>query len=112
MTESPATPDGTELRTRVLTALAGVFDPELGIDVVSLGLVLDVRSTGDGVEIDMTLTTPGCPVSEQLPLEAGQAAQDALDGTPVTVNVRWDTPWTPDRISTRALEELGITRHR
>jgi uncharacterized protein YeaO (DUF488 family) len=54
-------------RQRVLAVLGDVWDPELGLDVVSLGLVYDVRTSGDGIEIDMTLTTPGCPVSEQLP---------------------------------------------
>ena len=65
-------------RNDVLAALAQVWDPELGLDVVSLGLVYDVRLDGDHVEIDMTLTTPGCPVSEQLPADAEQAVRLAV----------------------------------
>jgi metal-sulfur cluster biosynthetic enzyme len=91
-----------------LGALGDVWDPELGLDVVSLGLVYDVRVDGDRVEIDMTLTTPGCPVSEQLPAEATAAVERALPGAAVTVNVVWDPPWTPERLTPVALERLGF----
>lgn len=94
----------------VLAALGQVWDPELGLDVVSLGLVYDVRVAGDDVEIDMTLTTPGCPVSEQLPAQAQAAVQAALPDGRVTVHVVWDPPWTPERLSPLALEQLGFTR--
>ncbi|HEY3485959.1 MAG TPA: metal-sulfur cluster assembly factor [Ilumatobacteraceae bacterium] len=93
-----------------LTALGQVWDPELGLDIVSLGLVYEVRVDGDEVAIDMTLTTPGCPVSEQLPSEAEAAVAAALPGARVTVNVVWDPPWTPERLSPVALERLGFTR--
>ena len=94
----------------VLGALGDVWDPELGLDIVSLGLVYDVRVAGDAVEIDMTLTTPGCPVSDQLPHEAEAAVRTALPGATVTVNVVWDPPWTPERLTPAALERLGFNR--
>jgi metal-sulfur cluster biosynthetic enzyme len=97
-------------RDAALTALGNVWDPELGLDVVSLGLVYDVRVTGDDVEVDMTLTTPGCPVSEQLPTEAEAAVRAALPDAQVTVNVVWEPPWTPERLTPLALERLGFTR--
>lgn len=113
MTETPATHgQGEARREQALAALGQVWDPELGLDVVSLGLVYDVRASGDGVEIDMTLTTPGCPVSEQLPGEAEAAVRAALPGVDVTVDVVWDPPWTPERLSPTALEQLGLTRRR
>ena len=96
------------LRDRVLTALSSVWDPELGLDVVSLGLVYDIRVEHDRVEIDMTLTTPGCPVSEQLPVEAEQAARAALDGVDVDLRVVWDPPWTPERLTPAAMARLGF----
>jgi metal-sulfur cluster biosynthetic enzyme len=99
-------------REAVLGALGGVWDPELALDVVSLGLVYDVRVDGDEIEIDMTLTTPGCPVSEQLPAEAETAARAAVPGAEVTVNVVWHPPWTPERLSPIALEQLGFSRRR
>ncbi len=97
-------------RAAVLDALAGVWDPELGLDVVSLGLVYDVRADGDVIEVDMTLTTPGCPVSEQLPAEAQAVAQAAVPDARVQVNVVWDPPWTPERLSPEALQQLGYAR--
>lgn len=97
-------------REQVLAALGNVWDPELGLDVVSLGLVYDVRVDGDVVEIDMTLTTPGCPVSEQLPAEAEASVRAAVPDADVRVLVVWDPPWTPERLSPVALEQLGFAR--
>lgn len=87
---------------QVWDALRGVWDPELAIDVVALGLVYDVRVDGGRVEIDMTLTTPGCPVSEQLPAEAEQAVRAAVPEADVAVRVVWDPPWTPERMEAKA----------
>jgi metal-sulfur cluster biosynthetic enzyme len=94
-------------REAVLQALSTVWDPELGLDVVALGLVYDVRVDGTTVEIDMTLTTPGCPVSEQLPSEAAAAVERALPDLEVRLQVVWDPPWTPERLSPMALRHLG-----
>ena len=113
MIDVPATDmDAERRRDAVLAALGRVWDPELGLDVVALGLVYDVRINGDEIEIDMTLTTPGCPVSEQLPTEAESAVRAALPGAEVRVNLVWDPPWTPERLSPIALEQLGFTRRR
>lgn len=100
------------LRRGALDALANVWDPELGLDVVSLGLVYDLRVDGPRIEIDMTLTTPGCPVSQQLPIEAQQAVAAALPGVDVALNVVWDPPWTPERLSPDAMARLGFTPRR
>ncbi|MFZ1489834.1 MAG: iron-sulfur cluster assembly protein [Ilumatobacteraceae bacterium] len=94
----------------VADALRTVWDPELGIDVVSLGLVYDIRCTGDVVEVDMTLTTPGCPVSEQLPAEATHAIAAVLPDRHVVVNTVWDPPWSPARLSDEAKAQLGFSR--
>lgn len=117
-TEPPALPvldEGTTAETlsaRALDALRGVYDPELGLDIVAMGLVYDVRATLDAdgamVEVDMTLTTPGCPVSESLPLEADTAVRSALPGVAVHVQVVWDPPWTPERLDPSAMESLGL----
>lgn len=94
--------------TRVHHALETVIDPELGLDVVRLGLVYDVREVDGRVEVDMTLTTPGCPVSEQLPREAEAALTRALPGRDVRLQVVWDPPWTPEMLSAEALDLLGF----
>lgn len=89
-------------------ALAGVYDPELYLDVVSLGLVYDVR-TDDGVlVVEMTMTTPGCPVSESLPEEAKAAVQRAAGELPVDVRVVWNPPWDPSMMDEGAASALGF----
>jgi metal-sulfur cluster biosynthetic enzyme len=90
-------------------ALHQVVDPELGLDIVDLGLVYAIRPEDGGVVVEMTLTTPGCPVSEALPAEAHRVLSAAL-GVPVMIAVVWDPPWTPDRIDPRAAEALGLRR--
>lgn len=91
-----------------MSALGTVYDPELGLDIVALGLVYDVRVEGDTVEVDMTLTTPGCPVSEQLPAEAEAAVRSAVPDAEVRLDVVWDPPWTPERLTPLAREQLGF----
>ncbi len=94
---------------RVYEALGRVWDPELAVDVVSLGLIYGVRvDPEDGIEIDMTLTTPGCPVSDSLPGEARKAVAQALPQFPVRVDVVWDPPWTPERMSGQTAQTLGF----
>lgn len=100
----PDTPEA-----RAWCALRTVLDPELALDVVSLGLIYDLRVDESGnVEVDMTLTTPGCPVSELLPSEAHAAIAAELADAEVTVNVVWDPPWTPERLSEEAKADLGF----
>ncbi len=80
-------------------ALRGVYDPELYLDVVSLGLVYDVRAEDGNLVVEMTMTTPGCPASEMLPEMARVAISDAVDGAvAVEVRVVWDPPWSPAMI--------------
>ncbi len=95
----------------VREALSQVYDPELGLDIVSLGLVYDLHADDSRVVIEMTLTTPGCPVSESLPDQATFAAAGALGpggAARVDLRVVWDPPWTPDRLSDDAASRLGF----
>jgi len=82
-------------------ALRTVYDPELYIDIVSLGLVYDVREEDGVIVVEMTLTTTGCPVSESLPEMARAAIAESL-GTLSAVEARvvWDPPWSPEMIDT------------
>jgi metal-sulfur cluster biosynthetic enzyme len=96
----------------VRQALSSVYDPELGLDIVSLGLVYEVRAEDNRVVIDMTLTTPGCPVSESLPDQAAVAAGGALGiggFARVDLRVVWDPAWTPERLTPDAATRLGFT---
>lgn len=96
----------------ILDGLSHVYDPELGLDVVSLGLIYGIAEEDGRVVVEMTLTTPGCPVSEMLPSEAGQAVADALAplGRSSEVRIVWDPPWTPARLSDEAAAGLGLRR--
>ena len=92
-------------------ALSGVYDPELCLDVVSLGLVYDVRDQYGTVVVEMTLTTPGCPVSESLPQEAREAVRQVVDPrVGVQVEVVWDPPWSPAMMHEDAASALGFRR--
>jgi metal-sulfur cluster biosynthetic enzyme len=95
----------------VKNALMQVFDPEIGLDIVTMGLVYKIEAGMEKVLIDMTLTTPGCPVSDSLPAEARQAAAMAVGGDDrVDLQVVWDPPWTPEMVDDEALAQLGYRR--
>lgn len=101
------TPDGPV--DAAWSALGCVYDPELCLDVVSLGLVYGVHDEDGTVVVDMTLTTPGCPASESLPEMARTAIQEALGGAaPVEVHVVWDPPWSPTMMHDDAAGALGF----
>jgi metal-sulfur cluster biosynthetic enzyme len=90
-------------------ALGCVYDPELCLDVVSLGLVYDVREEDGTVVVEMTLTTPGCPASESLPEMARVAIADAVGrAAAVEVRVVWDPPWSPAMMNDDAAGALGF----
>jgi metal-sulfur cluster biosynthetic enzyme len=96
-----------ELTERVLAALQQVIDPELGLDVVALGLVYGVEVSGPVVRVRLTMTTPACPLGEQIVRDA-EMRLGALPGVAdVRVDLVWDPPWTPERMSAEAKETLG-----
>jgi FeS assembly SUF system protein len=97
------------LGDRVIEALRTVYDPEIPVNIFELGLVykIDVDDE-EAVHIDMTLTSPMCPVAETLPEEV-KAKVEALDGVKAArVNVVWDPPWNPSMMTEEAQLELGI----
>jgi len=97
------------VRSRVVAALKAVRDPELPVNIYELGLVygIDIDADGD-VHIRMTLTTPNCPVAGELPREV-QAKAGAVEGVrDVKVDIVWEPPWTPDRMSEAAKLEMNL----
>ena len=87
--------------------LEHVYDPELGINVVDLGLVYRLEVTEGGVAVVMTLSTPGCPMSDSMP-EAVERALTILPGVAgVTVDLVWEPRWEPEMMTDRAKRELG-----
>jgi len=94
----------------VLQALRGVDDPEAGMNIVDLGLVYGVRAAPGSVRVQMTMTSPACPAAPYLVDEATAAirAQVPAD-TDVHVELVWEPPWTPERMSAEALRRFGWT---
>ena len=92
----------------VRTALKGVKDPELGLDLVVLGLIYEIKVEGDCVEAVMSLTSPMCPVAGQI-VEEAKAAIEGVDGVAsAEVELTFAPPWTPDRISPLIRASLGL----
>ena len=108
--ESAVPPEKLEaFGQELIAALKTVYDPEIPVDIYELGLIykVDVADNLD-VTVDMTLTAPGCPVAGEMP----NMVRSALQGVPgvgeVTVNMTFDPPWTPDRMSEEAKLELNM----
>ncbi len=98
-----------ELRGKIVDALKTVYDPESPVDIYELGLIyeLDIDETGN-VKATMTLTSPGCPVAGTLPGEVEQKIRMVEGVEDVTLEVVWDPPWTPDKMSEAARLELNM----
>jgi metal-sulfur cluster biosynthetic enzyme len=93
---------------QVKLALRRVKDPDLNLNIVDLGLVYSVRVDGSTVNVDLTLTSPGCPSGPEIMTDAEREVA-ALPGVEhVTVNLIWTPFWTPDRIEPRVRAYLGL----
>lgn len=97
------------LRERVVEVLQTCYDPEIPVDIHELGLVYRVGVEADGkVEVEMTLTSPACPVAGTLPPEVEQKIGRIEGVSSVRVDLVWDPPWNPDRMSDAAKLKLGL----
>lgn len=98
-----------QLKENLMGALEQVIDPELGIDIVNIGLVYDVELDEDGLcTVSMTLTTMGCPLAGILTEQVQMALSDIPEVKDTNVNLVWNPPWTKDRMSRYAKIALGI----
>ena len=106
-TNTPGSPE--EIRQRIVEALHSVYDPEIPVDIYELGLVYDVSVDEAGrASIRMTLTSPACPAAEALPPEVETKARGVPGVTSVSLELVWEPPWTPERMSEAAKLELGM----
>jgi FeS assembly SUF system protein len=97
------------LEARVLDALRTVYDPEIPVNLVELGLIYDlVVSQGGSVYVEMTLTAPSCPVAGELPGQVESAVRGVEGVTDARVKLVWTPPWTPERMTEEAKLELGM----
>ncbi|WP_125604502.1 metal-sulfur cluster assembly factor [Lapidilactobacillus bayanensis] len=98
-----------EQKEKMLDALEAVIDPELGIDIVNLGLIYEVDLDDDGLAtVNMTLTTMGCPLTDYLSDNINQVLKALPDVKDVEIELVWYPQWTPDMMSRYARISLGI----
>ena len=122
-TPEPETPKSTEetaglvpdaaktdaLKPAILDAIGTVFDPEIPVNIYELGLIYDVFVEASGVAaVRMTLTAPGCPAAQYLPVEVAQKVKSVPGVSDAKVDVVWEPAWTKDRMSDAARLQLGF----
>lgn len=96
-------------KENMMGALENVIDPELGIDIVNLGLIYDVELNDEGIcDVTMTLTAMGCPLAAHIEADVKRALSDIPDIKEINVNIVWDPPWGKDKMSRYAKIALGI----
>jgi len=96
------------LEERLARALHRVIDPEMALDVVELGLVYSVQAGPEGAHVRVTMTSAACPVSEFIIDEIAHELRAELgESAPVDVDLVWDPPWTPERMSESARAAMG-----
>ena len=92
----------------VRNILHNVIDPEVGINIVDLGLVYGVEISGNKLHIDLTMTTPACPMGDMILDDARQALAGLLPANAeIDINLVWEPPWSPDKMSEQAREHFG-----
>lgn len=98
-----------ELKEKVIEVIKGIYDPELPVNIYELGLIYEVDILPvNNVQVVMTLTAPGCPAAQSLPVEVDQKVR-ALEGVnDVHVSVTWNPPWDKSMMSEAAQLELGM----
>jgi FeS assembly SUF system protein len=99
----------TRLTDEIVGALKTVYDPEIPADIYELGLIYKVDIDDDRmVNIDMTLTTPNCPSAAELPMQVENAVAGVPGVREAKVNIVWDPPWDPSRMSDEARTTLNM----
>ena len=107
----PAAPETDVLpptADQVKLALRKVKDPELNLNIIDLGLVYDIMVDGSDVQVDMTLTSPGCPAGPQIMTDVERAVKAMAGVGNVTINLVWQPFWSPERIEPRVRAYMGL----
>lgn len=96
-------------KEKILEVLSDVYDPEIPIDIVNLGLIYDIDIKEDGnVHVKMTMTAPGCPSSAQIAAESQMLIEGIRGVKEATIDIVWDPPWDPSKMSEDAKRGLGF----
>ncbi len=96
-------------RDDIINALKTVFDPEIPVNIWDMGLIYDIRISNKNIEIDMTFTSPTCPMMDELLAQVKQAVENVANGVTVSVNLVWEPAWDISRMSDEARLELDLT---
>ena len=99
---------GKLTKDEILKVLRNVIDPEIGLNIVDLGFIYGVDINGSNVKVRMTLTNPGCPMHRMFVNEVEEALKATFEKVKVDVELVFDPPWTPERMSKDARKKLGI----
>ena len=106
--DAPGEPGGA-VYDAIIEALKEIYDPEIPVNIYDLGLIYNVEVTEDGhAVVSMTLTTPNCPVAESMPAEVEMRVGSVPGVGFAEVNLVWDPPWDPQKMSDEAKLELGM----
>ncbi len=106
--ESPSSEQPVVTHDQVVDALKQVIDPELGINIVDLGLIYTIAARPAEVDVEMTLTTPACPAGPQILRDAAAAVERLAGVTRANIKLVMSPPWSPDKMTDDARDELGI----
>ena len=98
-----------DLKEKIITEVKKIYDPEIPVNIYELGLIYDIIIEKDNnVKINMTLTSPNCPVAESLPKEVKDSIMTVKEVKNVDLNLVWDPPWDKDMMTESAKLELNL----
>lgn len=97
-----------EEKEKILNILKHVIDPEIGINIVDLGLIYDIDINDQEIKITMTLTTPGCPMHGSMADWINNLLTVFAPNKKININLVWEPPWTPDKMTEEAKRQLGM----
>ena len=98
-----------ELKDKIIKEIKKIYDPEIPVNIYELGLIYDIQIDNDNnVKVNMTLTTPNCPVAESLPKEVKEGAMQVEGIEDVDLELVWDPPWNKEMMSEAAKLELNL----
>ena len=98
-----------DIKNKVIEKIKKIYDPEIPVNIYELGLIYKIEvDEKNKVNVDMTLTSPNCPVAESLPKEVKENVQKVEGVTDVNLNLVWEPPWSKDKMSEAAKLELNL----
>ena len=99
----------SDIKNKVIEEIKKIYDPEIPVNIYELGLIYDIKvDTDNNVKVNMTLTTPNCPVAESLPKEVKDSIMEIKEVKKVDLDLVWDPPWDKSMMSESAKLELNL----